>query len=1763
MILDFENNAGGLHPSLRAIENYDLAAVLEYFDEIENAAKNTAELKTRTGIDFESDTYRSLYKKIKDTSFEIALNGKDISIEPLLTKKELELLRYVIRYQRGVYSINQEVVDLAPGGGDGNADSPGSGVLNDEEVSGQFTLYDNGYYLIEMNSSGGYLQYDDSANDGNGDYIDNCAFLFNPFNRKINNELEDDIPIYKSLTVWVTDDKSSMLTFHEHMTWIMSIDKRYYYGRYEANNSNFFLFTAKGFTTDDNKNKFENIDDDVILDAKQRYAEHIKLLESFKDKTITTINPKTGKEEETVTKLGLANIEIDYDGGFFDFFSLSFDVLSVSNFMKISLNENKLEFYAYYSDPGQADTYMRKLSPLYQKTDLFIGLDGADQKNAEYNIPKFPIKRKINGKEVWNLDGDNLLNTVNKCVSKVSDGDLIQTEYGRSFELMVSAFLWDEAGETRNQWRVRSLARTLNKYPAGNGGHLYAIVKLKTGNSHQFTYKFKEGAVHLFNGENEALSTFNVKIDRGDEYRYNESTDRKMTEIIPNKEKDFTFCIGTENVYDDTFKTKPGEAQFEKVCRVDQPDGIRNAEVKIRKGSSQAFSVYGNGGKGQGIRLNEFGTAYFQNHEDPFIKITYLGNDTIKTTKVLFTKNEGENNGDFTSSVQPGLIYVDDKGVIHSGGFGWAGKDQDDSILVPRYCKVDFELSTLDLRDNIVFKSGNGEEDEIFDNLRISRSFNRYRFSLEDLTAEEYKIGLSVGRDFGFFYDVIGDFDNKEEEFPVNSIGGHPFDANRNSHGYDAQDISDPSKFLSVKANFVLQSYDLNSNLLSMYNNEDHQKQILSVEDEDTFDFIKKKTDLRIKNSKNLRIFRDLTLVTELSINIANSLNLPSILNDEGNPIYKEETERTITKAVYDVSYDGTIVEDKMIVFPFNKQKRFIQGSRVILKFTFNTSRIEIDQAASLFPIGTVFYEKNFNLETSTFVAYDENSTSTFQYVEVLQPNSSFICNVIVKRSLYSFTLKRDLYNILNVQEVDSKDAFEYKEPVILTFKLSDFLRISSNYISQKNGGSTAQDSLDEDGKEEDDEDDVIAPEPIKYGDEKNNSNTYRVFNFEYYDKEIYESFLKLKSKYNEKIYNVSNIDYFQNIGNFKIKSSRIDAFDRCYIHVEKNGNTTTNTEVQDVLDKNSLLPLLVPYKKNISKNIFDETVSIYMSMPKQNVVFRLTSDYLPFKNIIGIDNGAITSIDILKPYNFLITMNSGPTGDGGNGMTPPAEATYGKHGGWGGDGYIPGSGGDGNKTNNWGVGVTKWKGFIPTGLSLDIYLPGCPGCPGAGIDTHAQIGSKGMAAFGRHRTQDGYIFIDDVQLSSKPCWSDGKKNLVPVNCYDSVKVAAAADIRFASFNKAKQNTYLIEAHAGFKGHQGMPGTTKTVNGQNGGGGTPSWIALSFQQDAISASDVTGFNIYMTNDCLEDYYGGANSTQCKGGVKGIFVLGGSIGTARSWDYFVYDGGKKETWSTWNNHHDGRATGLSIHPQTLRPVAGKSFSNGNPESKKVSDNEYFSYQYDDCQKIDLYTTIERTFIPNFSLSNPTGKTVGNLQRFIQQYYRGIFKKRIYVGHRDNEYPGMLFDGNDFPAYAEAFFKNVGCYQYLVEDKPAVGGVNKIGFYYHGQKNELGGSKMNFEEYYKRVRWTQGNSSTSTAGIAVLTTLGEIFRNQTDLKRVSYENIVKIDNINTAINSGLAPSLTTYDKYGMNFNCTFYIKDINEKFSIIGRDVEMNIYKNIIS
>lgn len=1379
-----------------ALENFDLRGVFEDF------------LETEAGIDDDS---------VKNKLWE---DYKKSNEDGVITKLQVDVLNYVMKYEKGVYKKGQTVAEVYDG-------------------KGKIHLLEPGYYFIEVKGASGLAMRGKTS--GNND---NQLFNGNKFSNPDHLVSSQNTVRFYNKKPEAIDDYDCCFYVDDELDWIFEVkegeDWKYTYGFMEANQNFIFLYQI-GVTE--------------ISSLKREESEL-----SFKTK------PE------------------DYKFVLFDFCEWNSDPLS-NDFGSFKFIVNKV--------------IMKEKSFWKYGTSSFLcGMDADAQKTT-----------------LDKLRDNDVSDESHYYYKKILKN--IELKSGKLFTYHEALDDIPESGAPKYD------SFNKNHLHGGDGGYVSAIIYIDKATSYDYSIGDPERGIGTV-GEESYIK---------DPENYGIKEDSYTTWMMSDDGRKQLFCaeMGAHSDENNQYISVNGLGLTEEQLATVAPNFIETASQDFKKkcdyhlaeqfdydtwkagaghglikmGDEILHICMGGGELGEGLRLNEFFNSYYQHREKGSIKIKYLCSRYARKFKADFTfSGEGVQPlfyiGDYIPIGESFNLKVATNGL--TGGFGTIeGKSE---ALINRRREVNYLSFDLDTT-----KFENKEEAR-FNFLNYSPT--RVYFDLqEDREHFSYKEGFPLKNEI--FDPLVGCEPEDRHDFEFTMDDSISF-LNYLLYAYN----SAASGGLTVKiSSFNSTTYDL----------------ILSINS--------------YKNFKFLNVFEE---IIQLSFEYKNKIPL----NDYYD-VFSQRTLNGTTGCIKSLEY--SLVDpnlDGVVFTPYVEGYKFLvpKYTKLYIRVNFNTSRVNLDTDLSSFFGSLNYYKKNIDFDHSIVLDsyFSEGSDENFQCIEFI-PNTSQDIQIYIRKYTFSFNLMADLYNNLFVNNLSGKTEFEVGEEVLLSVKLRNFERVShllnkaykSYYNKNYNGKKPSVNNKD-----------FITGYSFFESNHKFESfitftekELSKPYEYNIIDTNITTFFSrkgchgigdpiektsdddKTNKVFRSKLANESDVEEIESVlddthhGKYTIthQYSKTDKdkdlnkgilvqSSRKIVGIDSNAGTRLYGSVYDkesVANESEFNKIALISDIN---TILEEDVFIAIAFKECDIEFRLSSNYNPGQKMIAVENGGTADISLFKPYNFLLMIAGGPTGNGeagGDGGMATSGGNRGDaiFGGCGGDGYIGGNGGNGGSSSHWMFGekydqstegkngrgdlvqkllkVLKWFFVFPALWDFAIKMkPGAAGgYGGIGFRACGNAGNNGAAAFGPNHFDPSYVLGDAwVWWQYRTCLYCGVQY---INNFSFLPKKDDFKKVNLSLKAGRQGLSLVKSEGACAGH-------------GGGGGSISSIKCN--DDAFFyCENMNQKSFYISQSGLPEYVsrGGWESLQqiTDESKTGLFANGGLPGLVRGWrsqtNGYKYDG----------------------------------------------------------------------------------------------------------------------------------------------------------------------------------------------------------------------------------------------------------------------------------
>lgn len=525
-----------------------------------------------------------------------------------------------------------------------------------------------------------------------------------------------------------------------------------------------------------------------------------------------------------------------------------------------------------------------------------------------------------------------------------------------------------------------------NELHGGDGGFINSVIKISKPMDFQYSLNKGSSKNYLkcdyFEMIAEAGGSLNANLDK---YKFGDVDNYDKVKLYDDTD-------GHHNSNQDDLSSGPINFHIGESINHNVLCGCGRGIYKDKNGAVKHV-FYGGGEYGEGIRLNEFGTAYYQKSNIGHIRIKYLGSQYCKTSKFNYDSNctNKENVSLYTNENIPVSENIDIK-LNLCGMVGCFDSDGIKDIVKPISRKLNYINVSL-ITENI-----DGTKTYSF-----KHNENKY-VSFEPLTEEYSYVNKDNTNECDFNNPIFGTYDSVD----IKTI------MKNNSECFDMSFIYAYSHIMNKALNMQILSFKnsvLNMNFSSI--------------------------------GSNLKIFRKYSEIISISFLSKNTLNLPKIIDVFGDTTHELCENAGISKIVYTTDFrnEEKTYSDGQILY-------VSKGTKFILKFIFNTPRIVIDENASSFSGKVEYLKKNLSIDgVNVLDSYFDpsknvNEDTNFQYV-IFYPSFSQDVSVFVKKYVFSIKLLQDLHRNIIISNNTLKNEFEVGECCELSFNLHNYERIS------------------------------------------------------------------------------------------------------------------------------------------------------------------------------------------------------------------------------------------------------------------------------------------------------------------------------------------------------------------------------------------------------------------------------------------------------------------------------------------------------------------------------------------------------------------------------------------------------------------------------------------------------------------------------------------------------------------------------------------------
>lgn len=521
-----------------------------------------------------------------------------------------------------------------------------------------------------------------------------------------------------------------------------------------------------------------------------------------------------------------------------------------------------------------------------------------------------------------------------------------------------------------------------NELHGGDGGFINSVIKIKEPLTLQYTISPKGS------GEKNSLKCdfFEMIAEAGGSLSSN-SSKYKFNDVDDYNELGLYDSIDGHKFSNQADLTAKFDSHIGESIDHDVLCGCGRGIYKDSNGIVQHV-FYGGGALGEGVRLNEFGTAYYQEKDIGHIRIKYLGSQYCKTQAFNYDSEHKEDISLYTNEKIPVSDNIDIKLNLRKL-YGCFDKNGIEEIIEP----VSRHLNYIDAK--LITKN-------VTDKTYIFKHNDNQYVSFEPLTEEYSYVNDENTNECNFNSPLFG----TGKSLTLNTI------MKNNSECFDMKFIYAYNFVINPKLYMEIESFK-------------NSKLILNFSDIET----------------NVKIFRKYSEVLSISFLLKNTLELPQIIDSFGDITHEGDPNAKVDSIEYKTDYGD---EKNFLTYNEGQTVYISKGTTFYLKFNFSSPRIVIDDQASSFSGKVSYIKKNLELDGRNILDYYFNPSekNNFQYV-IFSPSFSQDVSIFIKKYTYTFKLVQDLYRNLVVNNVSLKNDFEVGECCEISFNLKNYERIS------------------------------------------------------------------------------------------------------------------------------------------------------------------------------------------------------------------------------------------------------------------------------------------------------------------------------------------------------------------------------------------------------------------------------------------------------------------------------------------------------------------------------------------------------------------------------------------------------------------------------------------------------------------------------------------------------------------------------------------------
>ncbi len=528
---------------------------------------------------------------------------------------------------------------------------------------------------------------------------------------------------------------------------------------------------------------------------------------------------------------------------------------------------------------------------------------------------------------------------------------------------------------------LRSKILHQNELHGGDGGFINSVIKIKEPLTLQYTISRKNSG-----GKNSLKCDFFEMIAEAGGSLTSNSSKYKFNDVDDYNELGLYDSIDGHKYSNQADLTAKFDSHIGESINHDVLCGCGRGIYKDSNGVVQHV-FYGGGALGEGVRLNEFGTAYYQEKDIGHIRIKYLGSQYCKTQAFNYDSEHKEDISLYTNEKIPVSDDIDIKLNLRKL-YGCFDKNGIEDIIKP----VSRSLNYIDAK--LITKN-------VTDKTYIFKHNDNQYVSFEPLTEEYSYVNDENTNECNFNSPLFG----TGKSLTLNTI------MKNNSECFDMKFIYAYNFVINPKLYMEIESFK-NSKLILNFSN--------------------------IKT--NVKIFRKYSEILSISFLLKNTLELLRITDSFGDITHEEDPNAKVESIEYKTDYG----DEKLLTYNEGQVIYVSKGTTFYLKFNFSSPRIAIDEQASSFSGKVSYIKKNLGLDGRNILDhyFNPSKKDNFQYV-IFSPSFSQDISIFIKKYTYAFKLVQDLYRNLVINNVSLKNDFEVGECCEISFNLKNYERIS------------------------------------------------------------------------------------------------------------------------------------------------------------------------------------------------------------------------------------------------------------------------------------------------------------------------------------------------------------------------------------------------------------------------------------------------------------------------------------------------------------------------------------------------------------------------------------------------------------------------------------------------------------------------------------------------------------------------------------------------